>query len=156
MVMYLRGFIDDLISGSNEDVDNNADIAASASASDVTISPSTAAAAPSPVHPVGVMIVIFMFIFTRIVSYVVQSLSNANTNRIPMEEVRKHNTRESCWCVVEGDVYDITRFLRKHPPGAAIILKYAGTDVTSHFDYHTEATKYFWRQLKIGVVDYPD
>ncbi len=149
MVMYLRGFIDDLISGTSEDAD------ITTSTSDATLPPSTVST-PSPVHPVGLMIVIFMFIFTRIVAYVVQSLSNANTNRISMEEVRKHNTRESCWCVVEGDVYDITRFLRKHPPGAAIILKYAGTDVTSHFDYHTEATKYFWRQLKIGVVDYPD
>ncbi|KAF4435205.1 glycolate oxidase [Fusarium austroafricanum] len=47
------------------------------------------------------------------------------------EEVAKHNTRESCWIVLHGVVWDVTD---EHPGGEAVILKYAGTDATSSYD----------------------
>jgi hypothetical protein len=40
------------------------------------------------------------------------------------------STRESCWVIIKGEVYDVTNFLDHHPGGAAIILKYAGKDAT--------------------------
>ena len=36
-----------------------------------------------------------------------------------MEEVEQHTTKDSCWFVVEGKVYDATPFLKEHP-GAAL------------------------------------
>lgn len=41
-------------------------------------------------------------------------------------EVAKHNTRESCWTVIDSKVYDVTAFLRQHPGGAAILLRQGG------------------------------
>lgn len=41
-------------------------------------------------------------------------------------EIAKHNSRQSCWVVIEGHAYDLTEFLDKHPGGAAIIIRYAG------------------------------
>ena len=32
-----------------------------------------------------------------------------------MEEVEKHDSKESCWFVVDGRVYDATPFLKEHP-----------------------------------------
>jgi L-lactate dehydrogenase (cytochrome) len=52
---------------------------------------------------------------------------------IPYDEVQKHNSRESCWVVVGGEVYDVTGFLQDHPGGIAPILKVAGTDATRVF-----------------------
>lgn len=46
----------------------------------------------------------------------------------------KHNTRESCWVVLYGNVYDVTDFLSSHPGGASIILKLAGRDATDEYD----------------------
>lgn len=48
--------------------------------------------------------------------------------------VAKHNTRESCWVVLYGNVYDVTDFLSDHPGGAKIILKLAGKDATEEYD----------------------
>ena len=45
-------------------------------------------------------------------------------------EVAKHNNKKSCWIVLESKVYDVTSFLSKHPGGAAIILKQAGSVCT--------------------------
>ncbi|CAG8160652.1 unnamed protein product [Penicillium salamii] len=50
------------------------------------------------------------------------------------EIVAKHNTRESCWVVLYGKVYDVTDFLGSHPGGAKIILKLAGQDATEEYD----------------------
>jgi hypothetical protein len=33
------------------------------------------------------------------------------SNKITGTELAKHNSRESCWIVVHGKVYDVTEFL---------------------------------------------
>lgn len=49
-------------------------------------------------------------------------------------EVAKHNTPESCWVILYGDVYDVTQFLPSHPGGSKIILQLAGRDCTEDYD----------------------
>lgn len=41
-------------------------------------------------------------------------------------QIRKHASRDSCWFVRDGRVYDATSFLNQHPGGAAAILGQAG------------------------------
>jgi cytochrome b involved in lipid metabolism len=52
---------------------------------------------------------------------------------IDWEEVAKHNTKEDCWTVLHGHVWDLTSFLSEHPGGASIIAKFAGFDGTKAF-----------------------
>ncbi|RDA84426.1 hypothetical protein CP532_2148 [Ophiocordyceps camponoti-leonardi (nom. inval.)] len=49
-------------------------------------------------------------------------------------QVAKHNSRESCWVILYGIVYDVTDFLSSHPGGANIILKLGGRDATEEYD----------------------
>ncbi|KAM4059706.1 FMN-dependent dehydrogenase [Hirsutella rhossiliensis] len=49
-------------------------------------------------------------------------------------DVAKHNTPDSCWVVLYGNVYDVTDFLSSHPGGSKIILKLAGRDATQEYD----------------------
>lgn len=56
---------------------------------------------------------------------------------ITMEEVVQHNTREDCWTVLRGKVYNLTPYLRFHPGGVPLLLKVAGRDGTALFNkYH--------------------
>ncbi|BDA47084.1 Nitrate reductase [NADH] [Coccomyxa sp. Obi] len=68
-----------------------------------------------------------------------------------MEEVEKHDTRESAWFVHAGQVYDGTPFLKEHPGGADSILLVAGTDATEEFNaIHSEKAKKQLLQYVIG------
>ncbi|TDL18057.1 hypothetical protein BD410DRAFT_822490 [Rickenella mellea] len=62
-------------------------------------------------------------------------MSGGNEGKmISGKTVAEHNTRESCWIIVHGKVYDVTEFLDDHPGGSKIILKYAGKDATEEYD----------------------
>lgn len=49
-------------------------------------------------------------------------------------EVAKHNSRDSCWVIVQGKVYDVTDYLDRHPGGSAILLQYGGKDATGIYE----------------------
>lgn len=51
----------------------------------------------------------------------------------PMTEVRQNATAESCWAAVDGQVYDLTSWIARHPGGEQRILNLCGTDATSAF-----------------------
>lgn len=36
---------------------------------------------------------------------------------VPVAEIRKHESAESCWIVVNGNVWDLTEYAPEHPGG---------------------------------------
>lgn len=50
------------------------------------------------------------------------------------DEVKQHNSQESCWVILYGNVWDVTKFLPEHPGGSKIILQLAGADATEEYD----------------------
>ncbi|KIW17998.1 hypothetical protein PV08_02285 [Exophiala spinifera] len=48
--------------------------------------------------------------------------------------IRQHSSRQSCWLIISGIVYDVTNFVDSHPGGASLILKYAGKDATQAYE----------------------
>jgi L-lactate dehydrogenase (cytochrome) len=49
-------------------------------------------------------------------------------------ELAKHNSRQSCWLAIHGEIWDATGFLEQHPGGANLILKLAGKDASDEYD----------------------
>ncbi|KAL8434510.1 hypothetical protein Efla_000026 [Eimeria flavescens] len=50
------------------------------------------------------------------------------------DEIQEHTDEQSCWCVIYGLVYDLTKFLNVHPGTAHVLLEVAGTDATEAFE----------------------
>ena len=46
------------------------------------------------------------------------------------EEVQQHTDRSDKWLVIDGEVYDVTRWSRKHPGGSKVISHFAGQDAS--------------------------
>ena len=53
---------------------------------------------------------------------------------LTLEEVAKHNKKNDCWVVVNGQVLDVTKFLPEHPGGELAILTFAGRDASAEFN----------------------
>ena len=71
-----------------------------------------------------------------------------------MEEVSKHKAKDSCWFVIHGKVYDVTRFLEEHPGGDEVLLEAAGRDASNDFDDigHSEDAMNMLIDYEIGVL----
>ncbi|KAG0206300.1 sphingolipid delta-4 desaturase [Mortierella sp. GBA30] len=54
------------------------------------------------------------------------------------EELATHNTKDSLLVAIRGNVYDVTKFLNRHPGGVDTLLLGAGRDVTPVFDMYHE------------------
>ncbi|KAI9144962.1 delta5 fatty acid desaturase [Paraphysoderma sedebokerense] len=53
------------------------------------------------------------------------------------QEISKHNSRASAWVAVRGKVYDITKFVDRHPGGTDVLLFSIGRDASQVFEtYH--------------------
>lgn len=74
--------------------------------------------------------------------------------RISRAEVAKHNRENDCWCIVRGQVLDLTEFLPDHPGGKQSILIYAGKDATKEFDlvHQPEVIEKYTPDAVVGVV----
>lgn len=53
---------------------------------------------------------------------------------ITSAEVASHNSRQSCWSIINGNVYDLTSWIPEHPGGEQAILKLCGTDGSVKFN----------------------
>lgn len=53
---------------------------------------------------------------------------------LTMDEVAKHTTNTDCWVVVNGQVLDVTNFLKDHPGGELAIMTFAGKDASEEFN----------------------
>ncbi|KAK5944309.1 hypothetical protein PMZ80_003590 [Knufia obscura] len=73
---------------------------------------------------------------------------------ITIDELRKHDREESPWFVLNGEVYDGTKFLEEHPGGAQSIISAAGVDTTEEFmAIHSETAKAMMVDYHIGSLD---
>ncbi|KAK1555451.1 hypothetical protein Q3G72_026707 [Acer saccharum] len=78
---------------------------------------------------------------------------NTSSKTFSMSEVKKHNSADSAWIIVHGNIYDCTRFLKDHPGGTDSILINAGTDCTEEFDaIHSDKAKKMLEEYRIGEL----
>lgn len=77
------------------------------------------------------------------------------TKKISMQQVKKNNNANRCWTVVNGKVYNVTRWINQHPGGSARILALCGKDGTAMFtgQHGGQATpESALRSFQIGVL----
>jgi fatty acid desaturase/cytochrome b involved in lipid metabolism len=81
--------------------------------------------------------------------------ANPKEKQFRWEEVAQHNTESSAWVYIGNQVYDITKWLDRHPGGKEVLLLCAGRDISDLFiTYHpfTDRAAEVLGKYKIGEV----
>lgn len=67
---------------------------------------------------------------------------NQNSIILSLTEVKRHNLGNDCWSVINGNVYNLTTFIQRHPGGVSAISALCGKDGTAAFDnQHGQSAK---------------
>ena len=59
---------------------------------------------------------------------------SADASVLSLETVALNDSEDSCWAVINGNVYDLTDWISSHPGGASRIIGLCGIDGTSQFE----------------------
>lgn len=59
--------------------------------------------------------------------------ASSGLTKLTIEEVMKRATATSCWSIVYENVFDLTKWIAKHPGGSSKILAICGKDGTTSF-----------------------
>ncbi|GMR51380.1 hypothetical protein PMAYCL1PPCAC_21575 [Pristionchus mayeri] len=67
-------------------------------------------------------------------------------------EVAAHAEKDSLWCIIDGVVYDLTKFADEHPGGDQVLVEQAGRDATEPFNDvgHSADAKEMAKEYAIG------
>ncbi|XP_010413956.1 PREDICTED: cytochrome b5-like [Camelina sativa] len=72
-----------------------------------------------------------------------------------LSQVSEHNQPQDCWLVMNGKVYNVTKFLEDHPGGDDVLLSSTGKDATDDFEDvgHSESAREMMEQYYVGEID---
>ena len=67
-------------------------------------------------------------------------------------QVAKHSSASSCWTIVGKNVYDVTKYVAKHPGGASVIKAMCGKDGSAMFRGQHAGEQLRVGQLRVGQL----
>ena len=60
--------------------------------------------------------------------------SSSTKGGYSLADVKKHASPSSCWSAINGNVYDLTKWINRHPGGSSVIKALCGRDGSSMFN----------------------
>jgi cytochrome b involved in lipid metabolism len=79
-----------------------------------------------------------------------------STRSYSKSTVAKHNKASDCWTIVDGKVYNLTKFVAKHPGGRKRIIRMCGRDASAAFHGQhssgSRANTVVLKRYKIGTL----
>ncbi|KAL7163735.1 hypothetical protein ACSBR2_039789 [Camellia fascicularis] len=77
------------------------------------------------------------------------------TKLYTMREASQHNTKDDCWVVIDGKVYDVSTYLDEHPGGDDVMVAATGKDATDEFEDagHSKSARELMETFRIGELD---
>jgi fatty acid desaturase 2 (delta-6 desaturase) len=79
----------------------------------------------------------------------------AGSSPLTWPEVSKHCKKDDRWIVVDGEVYDVSRWAKKHPGGSRLLGHYAGQDASEAFRaFHNDPVmvRKYMKPLHVGSL----
>ncbi len=65
---------------------------------------------------------------------VTNSAATTTAKTYTLADVATHSSQASCWTAINGNVYDVTKWIGQHPGGPQAILRLCGKDGSDAFN----------------------
>ncbi|KAK9707161.1 hypothetical protein RND81_07G176600 [Saponaria officinalis] len=77
------------------------------------------------------------------------------TKLFSMQETAEHNSKDDCWVVIDGKVYDVTSYMDEHPGGDDVFLNAKGKDAQEEFEEagHSQDARDLMETFCVGELD---
>ncbi|KAE9404863.1 cytochrome b5 [Gymnopus androsaceus JB14] len=74
---------------------------------------------------------------------------------VTLEELKANSSKDSIWLLLDGKVYNVSKFLDEHPGGDEVILAEAGKDATEAFEDvgHSDEARALLPDMLVGTFD---
>ncbi|PWN53534.1 putative cytochrome b5 [Violaceomyces palustris] len=74
---------------------------------------------------------------------------------VTMEELAKHKDHENLWLLIDGKVYDVSKFMDEHPGGDEVLISEAGKDATEAFEDvgHSDDARSLLGPMFVGEIE---
>lgn len=73
-------------------------------------------------------------VVTKPTTTITTTTTPATVKTFTIAQVATHNSEANCYSAINGNVYDLTAFITKHPGGDRNILRICGIDGSAAFD----------------------
>ncbi|KAH7516115.1 hypothetical protein FEM48_Zijuj10G0100700 [Ziziphus jujuba var. spinosa] len=77
------------------------------------------------------------------------------TKLYTIQEASQHNSKDDCWVVIDGKVYDVSSYLDEHPGGDDVFFAVRGKDAIEEFEDagHSKSARELMEKFCIGELD---
>ncbi|UZJ51615.1 hypothetical protein CBS101457_000935 [Exobasidium rhododendri] len=81
--------------------------------------------------------------------------SQSSEKKVTMEQLNEHKSQGDLWLLVEGKVYDLSKFADEHPGGDEVLLSEAGKDATEAFEDvgHSDDARSLLPNMLVGSME---
>lgn len=69
---------------------------------------------------------------SEVTNLTVNTTQNTKT-QYTKDQIATHSTKNDCWLIIDGSVYDVSSYLNEHPGGVAQVTPFCGKDATQAF-----------------------
>ncbi|XP_077227720.1 cytochrome b5, seed isoform-like [Tasmannia lanceolata] len=82
-------------------------------------------------------------------------LQMAENKAFTLSQVSVHSSKQDCWVIIHGKVYDVTKFLEEHPGGEDVLIQVSGRDATEAFEEigHSVSAISLMSNYLVGVAE---
>ncbi|WFD30758.1 hypothetical protein MSPP1_001782 [Malassezia sp. CBS 17886] len=82
----------------------------------------------------------------------------AEIRQITFAELQDHKAEDDLWLLIDGEVYDVTKFMPEHPGGDDVLVEEGGKDATDPFEDigHSDDARDMLKPMHIGTLADPE